>query len=114
MNAAAVAQAGIGLGVCAIFLELSPHHSSTFYAISNMGATIPGIVAPLATAWLLEICKAPSAAWAWSFGIGMGLSVLAFVPFYAMFAGTDLEPCAFDSPKKSLFEERLLAEAEEG
>ena len=73
-----------------MFLELSRKHSGIFYAISNVGATVPGIVAPLATSVLLDAFDREG--WVLSFGLGGAISLLACVPFALLFFGSSLEP----------------------
>ena len=113
LNAAALAQSGTGLGACAVFLELSKKHSGVFYAISNVFATIPGIVAPLATTALID--STGQSGWIWSFGIGGLISFAAVVPFASLFFGTSLEPRrAIDGDPSADLDAPLLLAREEG
>ena len=98
LNLGAVCTAGVGLGVCAIYLELSHEWAGLFYAVSNVFATIPGILVPIATAWLLDHL-AQEAAWITTFLIGFVVASTAALVFLRTFAQVDLEPLeCLDAP----------------
>ena len=77
--------------MCAVYLELSHEWSGVFYALSNMLATVPGIVAPIATAGLLRGLGA-FRGWVAAFAIGLGLGTAAACLFFRQFHGVDLRP----------------------
>lgn len=91
LNIGAVGVTGVGLGVCAIYLELSREWSGIFYALSNTLATLPGILAPIATASLLNRCGNYTG-WIAAFAIGLALGGAATAVFVATFRGEDLSP----------------------
>ena len=79
------------VGVCAIFLELANADPGLFYAVSNMLATVPGIVVPIAAAALLRRFSTHSG-WVAVFGIGLVVVSPAAAAFVYTFYGADIAP----------------------
>ena len=91
LNLGALCYVGVGLGVCAIFLELANADPGLFYAVSNMLATVPGIVVPIAAAALLRRFSTHSG-WVAVFGIGLVVVSPAAAAFVYTFYGADIAP----------------------
>ena len=91
LNLGALCYVGVGLGVCAIFLELANSDPGLFYAVSNMLATVPGIVVPIAAAALLRRFSTHSG-WVAVFGIGLVVVSPAAAAFVYTFYGADIAP----------------------
>ena len=91
LNLGALCYVGQGLGVCTIFLELANADPGLFYAVSNMLATIPGILVPLATSALLGRFS-EGRGWLFCFSIGLAVVAPTAALFVSTFLGEDLAP----------------------
>lgn len=73
------------------YMDLAPAYSGVLYGISNMFATLPGILSPIVTGLILGKSETGRAKWMLVFAITAFLNVFAFI-FYMIFGSAEPIP----------------------